>query len=281
MSAKKYTFLDFLKSLFTINFYRPKHLAKFFDDKGKTKEEFFFDVLLIILVLISSFFYILETYPLSATVFAIIKTLDVLVMIFFSIELFARLKVNKDNKKYWYSFFNIADMLAVIPFWLSLVIPGFGSLQFLRVFRLFKIFRYFDKYFNRKRIQRKVITRVLIMKIAFTLFVLLYVSAGLFFTFEAGKNPQITTFDDAIYFSLVTVTTVGFGDITPVTKTGQVIVMFIILAGIFSIPVYMSTLLQAHIGQINKKTVVCETCGLQYHDQNASHCKNCGTALSG
>ena len=279
--ARRYTFTDFLKSLFTLDFYKPKHLAKFFDEKGNTKEEFYFDVLLIILVLLSSSFYILETYNLTPEWYAFVRTLDVLVMMFFSVELFARLRVNKDNKKYLGSFFNIADILAVIPFWLSLIIPGFGSLQFLRVFRLFKIFRYFDKYFNHKRIAKKKITRILIMKIAFTMFVLLYVSAGLFFTFEAGQNPDITTFDDAVYFSLVTVTTVGFGDITPVTKTGQVIVMFIILAGIFSIPVYMSTLLQAHIGQVNKKRVTCETCTLQYHDQNASHCKNCGTQLRG
>ncbi len=279
MSRRKYTFLDFLKSLFTLDFYKPKHLAKFFDEKGKTKEEFYFDVFLIILVLASSCFYVLETYNLTPEWYTFVRTLDVLVMMFFSIELFARIRVNKDNKKYLGSFFNIADILAVVPFWLSLIIPGFGSLQFLRVFRLFKIFRYFDKYFNHKHVPKKKITQILIMKIAFTLFVLLYVSAGLFFTFEATQNPEIGTFDDALYFSMVTVTTVGFGDITPVTKIGQFIVMFIIMAGVFSIPVYMSTLLQAHIGQINKKKIPCQTCGLQFHEQSASHCKNCGTML--
>ena len=117
------------------------------------------------------------------------------------------------------------------------------------------------------------------MKVAFSMFVLLYVSSGLFYTFEHNDNPDINSFDDAVYFSLVTVTTVGFGDITPVTKSGQVVVMLIILAGVFSIPVYMSTLLQEHFGRANKKYKPCNRCGLKYHEESASHCRNCGLML--
>lgn len=277
--AKRYTFLTFLRSIFTIQFYRPSHLARFFDEKGKSKEEFYFDVFLMILILISSGLFILETYPLDTLWNTLIRSLDVIIMIFFTIELFARLRVANFSSDYFKSFYNITDVIAVVPFWLSFIFPIVGSLQFLRVFRLFKIFRYFDKYFSYKRVPRNKITKILIMKVAFSMFVLLYVSSGLFYTFEHQQNNDINSFDDAVYFSLVTVTTVGFGDITPVTKSGQVIVMLIILAGVFSIPVYMSTLLQEHFGRANKKRLVCARCGLEYHEESASHCRNCGLML--
>lgn len=279
MAGQKYTFKKFLKSLFTIDFYKPKHLAKFFDDKGGTKEEFYFDVLLIILILLSSVFFVLETYTLAPWLFVLVRSLDVLAMLFFTFELVARLYANKNNHKYWWSFSNIIDVLAVVPFWLAFIIPGIGSLQFIRVFRLLKVFRYFDKYFNKKYVPKKLISRIVLLKLAATMFVLLYVSAGLFYTFESGLNPNIATFDDALYFALVTVTTVGFGDITPVTKIGQMIVMLIIIAGVFSIPIYMSALLKTYIGQKNKKKIPCKVCGLQYHDENAVHCKMCGNII--
>lgn len=111
------------------------------------------------------------------------------------------------------------------------------------------------------------------------LFILIFVSSSLIYTFEAPFNDKINNFSDAVYLSLVTVTTVGFGDIVPVTENGRFVVMIVILFGIFLIPVYIGSLLKSYIHTSKKRDVTCKKCGLKKHDHNATHCKMCGEII--
>jgi voltage-gated potassium channel len=103
-----------------------------------------------------------------------------------------------------------------------------------------------------------------------------FISSGLFFYVENPLNPNVQTFGDAFYFTVVTLTTVGFGDITPLSEAGKWITVFMILSGIILIPWQISRIVKEWIYISTKKEILCPGCGLRYHDENASHCKSCG-----
>jgi voltage-gated potassium channel len=109
---------------------------------------------------------------------------------------------------------------------------------------------------------------------------IVFVSAGLIFYAEHEINPvKFSTFFDAIYFSVVTLTTVGFGDITPVSPYGRIITVLIIISGIVFIPWQVRNLIAHFIVSINKVSLLCKECGLEYHDRDATHCKRCGSKI--
>ena len=256
-------------------FFSKDNFRKLLDDSMEGYGNFYFDLLLIFLVLFSSLLFVFKTYNLNPSVEFLIDVFDYLIMIIFTFELFFRNYFAKEKKKYFFSLGNIFDLLAIIPFWF---VPGV-SLQFLRVFRVLKLFRFFGKYLNQQYVKKRTLNQILIAKMVSVLFVLLYVSSSLIFVFESPKNENISTFADAFYLSLVTVTTVGFGDIVPVSQEGRTVIMFVILFGIFLIPVYIGTLLRSYIKNSTKKDFACGICGHRFHDDNAVHCKMCGDIL--
>ncbi len=257
-----------------------KLLANFLADNGKgTKRTLRFDLLIVALILVSSVIFVAETYSLSPEVMQILTFVDVVIILLFTIEYFARVYVAHPRKKYIFSWLGIVDFIAFLPFWLSFFIPWVHTLQFLRVLRVFKLFRFFKLHLNKKRVKAKDVARILISKMLFVVFVLLFVSSALIYTLESQQNPNINTFDDAAYFSVVTVTTVGFGDITPVTRLGRMAIMFMIMFGILLIPVYVASLMRTYILHSNKRHINCSSCGLKLHDPNALHCKMCGKKI--
>jgi voltage-gated potassium channel len=116
------------------------------------------------------------------------------------------------------------------------------------------------------------------MKLLLTILVLLSASAGLFYTAEHGVNPNVDTFGDAFYYTVVTLSTVGFGDIVPMTAAGKWITVASILAAIIVIPRQASKILKEWTSR-EKVNVTCPECGLEYHDPDASHCKACGHVI--
>ena len=103
-----------------------------------------------------------------------------------------------------------------------------------------------------------------------------FISSGLFFYVENTLNPKVETFGDAFYFTVVTLSTVGFGDIIPMSEAGKWVTVFMILSGIILIPWQVSRIVKEWLHIATKKKVICPECGLRYHDDNASHCKSCG-----
>lgn len=257
-----------------------KLLHSFLSDKNETsKQSFYFDLLIVALILISSVIFVAETYNLPKQILNVLNLIDVSIILLFTLEYFARIYVASSKRRYIFSWYGIIDLLAFLPFWFSFFIPWMGSLQFLRVFRVFKLFRFFKEYLGQEKIREKDITRILLAKVFFVVFVLLFVSSALIFTIESHINPKINTFDDAIYFAVVTVTTVGFGDITPVTRGGRIAITVMVLFGIILIPVYVASLLRTYMLYSSKKRVVCQNCGFSLHDPNALYCKMCGAKI--
>lgn len=258
---------------------RNEKMLALFDDTRTSKLNYYFDLFLIFLILLSCALYVVLTYldPLSLA-YKVTLGFEIFLMILFTIEYALRLKVEKSVSDYATSWYGIVDLLTILPFWLSLFTPVIG-MQFFRILRVFKLYRFFKKYFDETKIKKEVASKILITKMVFTLGALLFISSGLIYTFESPVNEAINTFDDALYFSLVTITTVGFGDITPITKAGRLVVMIIVLSSIFLIPVYLASLLRTFMSNSDKQSVTCKNCGLKYHDKNAVHCKMCGELI--
>jgi len=106
-----------------------------------------------------------------------------------------------------------------------------------------------------------------------------FVSSGLFFYVESHANPNVLTFGDAFYFTVVALTTVGFGDITPLSESGKWVTVLMIFSGIILIPWQVSRIVKEWIHIATKKEIICVECGLRYHDRDASHCKYCGRVI--
>lgn len=228
-------------------------LADFLVDKGiGTKRAFNFDVLIVALILTSSAIFVAETYTLPANIAEVLKFVDLVIILLFTVEYFARVYVASPKSRYMFSWLGIVDLLAFLPFWISFFVPWVHSLQFLRVLRIFKLFRFFKQHLNINKVKEKYLQQVLVSKILLVVFTLLFVSSSLIFTLESAQNPNINTFDDAAYFSIVTVTTVGFGDIIPVTRAGRMAISFMILFGILLIPVYVASLMRTYMVYYSK-----------------------------
>jgi voltage-gated potassium channel len=179
--------------------------------------------------------------------------------------------------------YTVVDLLSVVPTFAVFVAPGplvatggLGVLRLLRVVRILRFFRFTrDEEFFFGTVS---IETLRVMKLLMTVVAVFFVSAGLFYEFEHGVNPGVETFGDAFYFTVVTLTTVGFGDITPATNAGRLVTIAAILAGIILIPWQASKIVREWTHK-DMRSVTCPSCGLEYHDADASHCKACGHVI--
>ncbi|MES2803496.1 MAG: ion transporter [Bdellovibrionota bacterium] len=204
--------------------------------------------------------------------------------IIFSIEYILRmLAVNKPHK-YVFSFFGAVDLLSILPTYLSFFFPGAQALQAIRVFRLLRIFRIFklgiylgeaDLLSNALRASRHKITVFL----AFILATVITVGS-LMYVIE-GPSNGFTSIPVSIYWAIVTMTTVGYGDIAPKTPIGQILASVVMIAGyaIIAIPTGIVTSEIARASSHKVSTQTCPSCSLQDHDIDAKFCKACGHHL--
>jgi voltage-gated potassium channel len=96
---------------------------------------------------------------------------------------------------------------------------------------------------------------------------------------ENGINHEVDTFGDAFYFTVVTLTTVGFGDITPHAEAGRWVTVLMVLSGIILLPWQARRIVKEWVRIGTKNEVICTGCGLRFHDKDASHCKSCGQLI--
>lgn len=224
--------------------------------------------------------YIIETYPLSNHLYSVLWAIEVGITGIFILEYASRIYVSGQGLRKAFEPMMIADLMAIFPVLLVLAVPGLTvSAGFLKVFRVFRVFRLFRVTDSRNFIWGKVSkTNLQIMKFATVIFAVFFISAGFFHEVEVQQNPGVDTFRDSLYYMVVTLTTVGFGDITPVTSLGRWVTIFSIMAGIVIVPYQASKIVKTWNSQ-EKVEVKCPECGLKYHDPDASHCKACGHVI--
>ncbi len=228
------------------------------------------------LVLISTGIFVAETYPLSDEVRSILDRLDLIILSIFAVEYLLRFIAAPNKFKYLFSFYSLIDLIAILP-----VLVGVTDVSFIRILRWFRILRLLRfiegkaLLGNLDREDSSIVTRIL-----FTIFSIIFIYSGLIYQVEHPVNPQnFGTFFDAVYFAVVTMTTVGFGDITPTSQAGKLMTVLMILTGIALIPWQLGDLIKQIAKSGNKVTTVCQSCQLASHDLDASFCKRCGVKL--
>lgn len=249
-----------------------------------------FDVVLFILILSNIFCLMLESVAAVSLIYdSWFRALDIIYMIIFTIEYVLRIICVKSPKKYITSTYGIIDFLAIFPSYLELLLPRMHMLMMIRSFRLLRAFRIFRmvKFLDESRLLVLALLRSFHKIIIFLFFVLLLtVFMGSFmYVLEYDKNPGFSNIPQSVYWAIVTITTVGYGDVAPVTAAGKIMASFIMVLGyaIIAVPtgiITASALRRGGDDNIKKEVFKCPSCGKGGHTKEADFCKYCGHKIA-
>ena len=204
--------------------------------------------------------------------------------ILFTIEYLLRLYSVGQPLSYATSFFGIVDLLAILPTYLSIFFPGTQYLLVIRILRVLRIFRVLKlvQYLGEIHILSRALlaSRRKITVFLFAVLNLVVVFGSLMYLIEDPEHG-FTSIPRSIYWAIVTLTTVGYGDISPQTALGQAIsaVIMVIGYGIIAVPTGIVTAELAKSYKKGVSTQACPQCSAEGHDVDAKHCKYCGSAL--
>jgi voltage-gated potassium channel len=210
-----------------------KKLRKIIEDNTSKKGRVF-DYCIQILILLSLVSFTIETLPNnSKETIEIFNNFEFICVIFFSIEYLLRIYVAKKPMQYIFSFYGIIDLLAIFPFYLNRAydLRSLRAFRVFRVFRALKLIRY-NKALKRFSIAAKIIREEMILFLMITAIFIFIASAGIYY-FENEAQPEV--FKSVIHsgwWAVVTLTTVGYGDIYPITVGGKVFTFFILIVGV-------------------------------------------------
>ena len=244
-----------------------------------------FDVLLILSILISVVMVMLDSVSaIQQTHGRILLAGEWLFTILFTIEYVLRLLSVGRPLAYATSFYGIVDLLAILPTYLSIVIPGAQYLLVIRILRVLRIFRILKlvQYLGEARLLMQALraSRRKITVFLFTVLTLVTIFGSLIYLIEDPKDG-FTSIPKSIYWSIVTLTTVGYGDISPQTNIGQLIAALIMITGyaIIAVPTGIVTVELSHAFGRKVSTQACLQCSAEGHDSDAKFCKYCGSRL--
>lgn len=243
-----------------------------------------FDVVLLIMILISVVIVMLDSVEIYHGQFGeLFYIIEWVLTIVFTLEYILRIISISKPRKYIFSFLGMIDLLAIIPTYLSLFIVGSQTLIIVRALRLLRIFRIFklQHYMSEMRFLYVAVAHSLRKISIFLLFVLtvVVIMGSVMYLVEAPENG-FTSIPQSIYWAIVTITTVGYGDISPITAIGKLIASMIMLLGyaIIAVPTgIVSTEMALLAKHKNDKHVACNACGKEGHDKDAKFCKYCSS----
>jgi len=252
--------------------------------RADTKLGKLFDITLLSLILVSTFIIMMESVPKldkKHHVYFIIS--EWVISVFFTAEYWARIAVLKNKKHYIFSFFGIIDFLSLVPFFLSFFFPVtkyfliFRMLRMLRVFRVFNLLDFMNDGSVIVRALRNSSRKIYI----FLLFLIIFsvIVGSLMFMVEGGR-PGFETIPQSIYWAVVTVTTVGYGDVSPITPMGKFFAVILMLAGYSIIAVPTGIVTAEMRNKRQNLELVCDRCGNEDIDDDARYCKQCGKKLA-
>ncbi|MBD2176263.1 ion transporter [Pseudanabaena sp. FACHB-1998] len=244
------------------------------------------NIAIALLVLASATSFVAQTYEISEVVRHRLNLMDNIILDLFVFEYFLRLWCAEERLKYLFSLYAIIDLVAILPFFLGTI-----DIAFLRLLRWFRILRLIRLVESRSLFAHKTEDIAILFRILFTLFAIVFVFSGLVYQIEHPNNPKFHNFLDAFYFSIFTMTTVGYSDVMPKSDAGKLTTVLMVLTGIALIPVQLSELFKRLIQTANQSDrsdsdrtklleVVCSSCGLSLHESDAKYCKACGTKLA-
>jgi voltage-gated potassium channel len=244
-----------------------------------------FDVLLIVSILASVTAVMLDSIgPFQLRIGSLLYGIEWFFTILFTVEYILRLLCVGRPLKYAGSFYGVVDLLAIIPTYLSLVLPGSQYLLVVRILRILRIFRILKlvPYIGEAQLLVKAL-RASGRKIAvflYTVLTLVVIFGSLMYVIE-GEANGFTSIPRSIYWTIVTLTTVGYGDISPQTGLGQALASMIMILGygIIAVPTGIVTVEMSQSFGRRISGQACPECSAEGHDPDAVHCKYCGSAL--
>lgn len=210
-------------------------------------------------------------------------TLEWVFTLVFTFEYVLRLYTVKKASSYAFSFFGVVDLLSILPTYISLFVPGAQMLmviRFLRVLRIFRVLKIAQFIQEIDELNKAVAaSRRKIMVFIFTVISLTVVIGSLMYLIE-GEENGFTSIPRSIYWAIVTLTTVGYGDISPQTPLGQFFAVVVMIAG-YGIIAVPTGIVSAELSRVNISTSTqsCRSCGCEDHAEDAVYCKKCGEKL--
>ena len=244
-----------------------------------------FDIALIVTILLSVVAVMLESVaPVRARYGSVLRITEWVITVVFTIEYILRLLCVGQPARYARSFFGIVDLLAILPTYISFFIPGAQALAVVRVLRILRVFRVLKlvQYVQEARVLRQALANSgrKILVFLFVVFTIVIIVGAMMYLVE-GEAAGFTSIPLSVYWAVVTLTTVGYGDIAPVTALGQFLsaLLMIVGYGIIAVPTGIVTteLVRGQQGEMTTKA--CHECSLEGHDADAKHCKGCGAKL--
>ena len=201
--------------------------------RNDTKSGRLFDIFIQVLIILSLITFSIETIPsLDLSTLFFLKEFELFTVIVFSLELIFRLILTKPPFKYLFSFYGIVDLLAVLPFYVSSGI----DLRSIRIFRLFRLFRIFKLLKYNSAIDRlfyafKDIKKELLIFLVATIFLLYVSSVGIYYFENSVQPEQFKSVFHSMWWAVATLTTVGYGDVYPITAGGKIFTTFMVFIG--------------------------------------------------
>ncbi len=255
---------------------------------ANTKSGKLFDVVLFYVIIVSIILVMLESIKeLDAKFHLLFKILEWIITILFTVEYITRVITIKNPRKYVFSFYGIIDLLSTLPMYLSFIFVGSHSLvalralRLLRVFRILKLARYMGESTNFVIALKESRAKIAVF-LSFVV-ILCIILGTIMYLIEAPENG-FTSIPRSVYWAIVTLTTVGYGDIAPVTPLGQLIASAIMILGygIIAIPTGIVSAQMVKNNKANLFTEVesCPNCLYDNHTLDAQYCSKCGYKLN-
>lgn len=247
-----------------------------------------FNIFLLLTIAASVAVVMLETVePIDRRFSKLFDVLEWTFTIFFTIEYALRLYAVYTPRRYATSFFGIVDLIAVLPSYITFFLSGPQYLLIVRALRLLRIFRILKLAQFRKESNVLILSlRASRNKIAvflYTVLILVILIGSTMYVIEGNTNSEaFSSIPRSIYWAIVTLTTVGYGDITPITPIGQFFSAMVMILGyaIIAVPTGIVSAELSRVKANNRNTQTCRFCARVGHDDDAKYCKHCGEILN-
>jgi voltage-gated potassium channel len=247
-----------------------------------------FDVALLVLILLSLFVVMIQSVPTLATEHDdLLYKIEWAITIVFTVEYILRLLSVKNPMNYATSLYGFIDLLAILPTYLSLLFPQtqyllvIRALRLMRVFRIFKL-THFVKEGRTIALALRASSKRILVFLVFVL-ILSIILGSVVYVVEAPYNEKFNSIPQSIYWCIVTITTVGYGDISPITPLGKFIASLIMILG-YAIIAVPTGIVTVELTKSDKQQGIagqaCPACSLGGHDPDARYCKHCGHDLN-
>jgi voltage-gated potassium channel len=247
-----------------------------------------FDEALIFVILLSVIIIILETMHVIQAHSTPFVILEYIITVIFTVEYALRIYSSPHPWRYIFSFFGIIDLISTLPTYLGFFLQSFRYMLILRSFRIIRVFKVFRLFSflnegNMLLMSIKESARKIIVYFIFLVIMVISIGTIMYMVESTQPNSQFTDIPTGIYWAIVTMTTVGYGDITPVTHIGRIFSGVVMLLGytILAVPTgIISVSMMNNRYRYRHDTRRCPRCHYYTHDSEAIYCKRCGEKLT-